>query len=315
VFCPNVISLFPYLWTTLDESARTASILPGATLIEPFAGSGSIVSMLKCEGLASDVAAFDLCPAADWIEARDCFANYPTTPGVVVTNPPYIARNSARRRGLSFPQTSFADAYLHALDLMLNASPYVAAIIPAAFGTTTYFRDRMTHIVELPFDDMFVDTDHPVSLAMFEPVSHGAMVWSWERCLGSERSLWRAIPALPARAKIRFNVPSGLIGLRAVDATLGPTISFVRGEAIAHGQVKKSSRSVTRLDVSGVTRGNRDEFIDIVNRRLERIRAMTSDAVLTPFKGLRRDGSFRRRLDYRTARIVLSMALDEMNSA
>jgi hypothetical protein len=39
------------------------------------------------------------------------------------------------------------------------------------------------------------------------------------------------------------------------------------------------------------------------------MRADTHDVVLTPFKGIRKDGAFRRRLDFRIARAILSQAL------
>lgn len=45
------------------------------------------------------------------------------------------------------------------------------------------------------------------------------------------------------------------------------------------------------------------------NEVLERYRDSTGDALMTPFKGVRKDGWHRRRLDYGLARDVLDEAL------
>ena len=280
-----------------------------SVLIEPFAGGGDIINMLRLQGLVGQVRAFDLDPAASWIEQRNTLLDYPSVAGVVVTNPPYIARNSARRRGLIFPTTIYQDAYLEALHLMLAHSAYVAAIVPAAFGTLSLFRDRLTHLIDLPFHDMFEDTNHPVCLALFEPSSNGSALWAWDRKLGFETQLRRALPNLPQPVEVIFNRPHGILGLKAVDTTTGASIAFVRGDTIPSKTIKASSRAVTRMDVAGVDEDNVDAVIAAANNRLQRIRSLSSDVILTPFKGVRHDGRFRRRLDYKTARIVLSLAM------
>ncbi|MFZ3584931.1 hypothetical protein ACOI1H_22690 [Loktanella sp. DJP18] len=283
-----------------------------STLIEPFAGGGDSVRMLLDADLIKDVRAFDINPAADWIEQRNTLLDYPDIDGVVVTNPPYIARNSARRRRIVFPDTIYQDAYLEALSLMLGRSEFVAAILPAAFGTLDLFRDRLTHLIDLPFRDMFNDTCHPVCLALFEKSSESTTLWVWERQLGIECQLRDALPRLPVTVNVRFNSPTGLIGLKAVDTSSHASIAFVRGGSIPQSAIKNSSRIVTRLDVDGVDERSVDAVISAANERLERIRSLSEDVILTPFKGIRQDGCFRRRLDYRTARIVLSLAIESL---
>jgi len=288
--------------------------LPEELLIEPFAGSGAIIDMLKAEGLADRVMAYDLSPQASWIVQKDCFADFPPCKGVIITNPPYMARNSARRRGLHFPDTKYADAYQHALDLMLEQAGFVAAIVPAAFGTLDIFRDRLTHVIDLPFPDMFEDTTHPVCLSLFEPLSSRVVFWHWDRRIGDETLLRRALPDPPARCEVIFNVPEGRIGLRATDSTSTASIMFVPGLLIPKDRVKPSSRSITRLDIFDLQDAEIGAVIESANSHLDRIRRMTEDAILTPFKGVRRDGRFRRRLDYKTARIVLSLAVETVRA-
>lgn len=292
----------------LDWAARAG--LPGRALIEPFAGAGNIIEMLREVGLVgTEVLAFDIAPAAPYVQMRDCFSDYPEVDGVVVTNPPYMARNSAGRRGLPFPATSFADLYLHALDLMLRHHGYVAAIVPAAFGTTMHFRARLTHFIALPFNDMFGDTSHPVCLALFEPESPGAAAWCWTKYLGGEEEIRAVLPHLPKPVRVRFNDPKGLVGLLAADGPQVASIRFVPGAEIPAAEIKHSSRFRTRLTIEGVAPDNVDAVISEANRQIDQVRQITHDAILTPFRGVRADGAFRRRLDFRTARLILSIAL------
>ena len=310
--CRYYTTRSPFSHSEFHAWAKRA-VLPDKAMADPSAGAGDLIDMIREKGLVGEVHAFDISPAAPFVEERDSFADYPDVAGVAVTNPPYMARNSARRRKLPFPETQFQDLYLHSLDLMLANSEYVAAIIPAAFGTLNLFRDRLTNLIDLPFRNMFEDTHHPVCLCLFESTTPGATFWSWERCLGAEdrlRSALPCLPDLPRPAQVVFNVPDGLLGLRAVDTTAGPTIEFVRGSDIDPELIKISSRSVTRLDMDGVTPEKLELVIERANVCLERIRRVTADIILTPFMGVRQNGAFRRRLNFRTARVVLTMACE-----
>lgn len=285
--------------------------LPAETLIEPFAGENTITRMLEAEGLCRTFAAYDIEPASDDVAQRDVFADYPTDTGVAVTNPPYIARNSAKRRGLPYPDTEFPDLYLHALDVMLAHHRYVAAIIPAAFGTRRDFRDRVAHIIALPFTDMFGDTEHPVCLSLFEPETEGTKFWSWTTELGFETAIHATIPQLSKPARVVFNDPEGLLGLRAVDGTNGPSIRFCKGADIPASEIKHSSRSISRITAEGIHEENLEKIIEAANTQLDTIRNITQDVTLTPFKGVRKDGAFRRRLDFRSAKIIISLAIEK----
>jgi len=83
-----------------------------------------------------------------------------------------------------------------------------------------------------------------------------------------------------------------------IDNTRGPSIYFCRGCEITN-EIKHSSRSITRISVPFRVTG---AVVDRLNLELSRFRAATNDVFLTPFKGLREDGFYRRRLDYGLAR-------------
>ena len=57
---------------------------------------------------------------------------------------------------------------------------------------------------------------------------------------------------------------------------------------------------------------NLNDFIDECNRKIMQYRNATSDVFLTSFKGLRKDGRYRRRLDFNTAKNIMSSVLEEM---
>lgn len=80
---------------------------------EPYAGKLGLVAHLRTRGLDDgriDWSAYDIAPQdellADGIEIGEAntLRSIPSSPyDLIVTNPPYLARNSARRRDLPFP--------------------------------------------------------------------------------------------------------------------------------------------------------------------------------------------------------------------
>jgi hypothetical protein len=55
-----------------------------------------------------------------------------------------------------------------------------------------------------------------------------------------------------------------------------------------------------------------DDLIDESNGILKEIRNMTQDVFLTSFKGIRKDGKYRRRLDFGIARLILDCAWERL---
>ncbi len=104
-----------------------------------------------------------------------------------------------------------------------------------------------------------------------------------------------------------FNHPDGNIGLYGVDTIAKKSIRFCFGEELIQYEVRHSCRSITRIDIPSI-RGQESWVIDYANRLLKEFRESTQDVFLTPFKGLRKDGGYRRRLDFMTARNILSLA-------
>lgn len=284
--------------------------LPGATVMEPFAGGNSLIRMLEEQRLCSAYASYDIAPGAPDVVARDSLASFPTGYQVVVTNPPYLAKNSAKRRGLAFPDTGYDDLYKHALAITLDHTPWVAAIVPDSLFTSGLFLDRAMDYVSLP-QSMFADTEHPVCLALFGPAPRagGPRLWVGTRDVGTMEEVKARMPWDHTPHPWRFNDPQGPIGLVAIDNQQGPSIRFVQGATIPSGEIKHSSRSLTRIGAGFLADSRIPPLLDAANAVLDAMRAQTHDVLMTSFKGTRKDGFYRRRLDFATTRHILNTAL------
>ena len=363
------------------------------TVLEPFAGDNSIPRLIKEAQLqCRDWALFDIEPAAAAVQQRDTLADFPKGFDVCITNPPWLARNSATRRGLPFPSdTQHDDIYKYALEKCLTHCKWVAAIIPEAFIRSGLFLHRLRDFVSLvprkqqvraykarlpgnvdvragkaglsgdggkaaplvpqkqqvraykarlpgnvdvrackarlpgdgetarlpedggkaaPF--MFADTEHPVGLALFGPALQvGALsvkIWRNNQFLGELEELRSHLPLPSRNREIVFNEPTGNVGLIAIDNTVSASIRFCPPAELEGYPVRYQGRSITKLNVPWQ--------VDVaeLNAHLANIREKTHDVFLTAFKGLRRDGQYRRRLDWALARAIIDAAQPETSA-
>ncbi|MGL5255124.1 MAG: Eco57I restriction-modification methylase domain-containing protein [Brevinema sp.] len=286
-----------YLWA--NEAA-----LQDSNILEPFAGANHLIEMLQQLDLCRNFSSFDISPQSPDVIQKDTLLDFPQGYHVVITNPPYLAKNSAMRRKIPYTGHPYDDLYKYALAQCLSHTPYVGAIIPASFLNARLFRDRLHTYIALPYEDMFLDTKHPVCLALFSPQPTQTLIYEKDLFLGIlselEAFIPQPIPKKPTqKKKIIFNHPQGNIALIAIDGTIEPSISFIEGLAVDSEKIKDSSRNITKILIT--------DNIDIpyLNHIFEEFRRKTNDIFLTPFKGIRQDGRFRRRLDYRLARKLL----------
>ena len=109
----------PFRLTAFARWAERAQ-LSSHTVVEPFAGSNNLIRMLRDVGLCRAYQSYDSAPMARDVAMRDTLQAFPTDYHVCVTNPPWLARNSATRRGLAYPETYHDDLYKHCLELCLR---------------------------------------------------------------------------------------------------------------------------------------------------------------------------------------------------
>ena len=277
------------------------------TLIEPFAGYGDIPSLMRDAGYTNKWKQFDLYPQNEETEKRDSIENCPEGK-CIITNPPYLAKNSATRRKLKYPDTKYDDLYKLALDKMLKSSSYVAAIIPESFITSKLFLDRTSKIISIKMK-MFEDTDSPVCLALFTPNSSKTKIYNENTLIGDFNYLEKFLPSPKVHYEWKFNKKGGNIGLIAIDNSKTDTIKFVEGNNISNDDIKISSRAKTRI--SCITDYDPNILIREANIILANFREKTQDVFLTSFKGVREDGKYRRRLDFSLAASILDCAMEK----
>ncbi|MGI9461079.1 MAG: hypothetical protein ACR2NY_00685 [Alphaproteobacteria bacterium] len=288
------------------------------TILEPFAGENNIVNLLRDVGIGNDFNSFDINiplnnKASDvTIQQQNTLKNFPKNYSIAITNPPYLAKNSATRDKLPYPKIKYDDIYKFALDIMLNHLDFVAAIIPESFITSGLFHHRLYGVISLNYE-MFDDTDCPVCLALFMPLRNkhinpkDFVIYWGDKKIGYYEKLSKNIISTHKRSDWRFNDPSGQIGLYAIDTTEGATIRFVRGEEINSKEIKVTNRGITRIGKNDNV--DRDDIINRANDVLTIYRKETYDILMTAFRGLRKDGYYRRRLSFYQANQILTHAL------
>lgn len=287
-------------------------------VLEPFAGANNILKLINESGYNFQWTCYDIDPPIEnvfpkyQVEYRDTIADFPSGYRICITNCPYLGKSSARRRKIDYHWEE-DDLYKVCLNRMLDNCEYVAAIIPESFITANIHRDRLWGVISLTCK-MFYDTDCPVCLAMFTPYStNETKVYSMDVYLGSLEDLSKFdVPNTINQAKWVFNDKNGSIGVKTIDSQKKADCSFFGGELIDPETIKVSSRSFTRI--SGLPENiDKNNFFDICNNILKEYREHTKDVLMTSFKGLRADGKYRRRLDFKTVRNIMNQALIEIN--
>lgn len=277
--------------------------LPYKHILEPFAGSNSLIEKLQDINLCRASSSYDIEPANHNVQRKDTLQHFPTDYEICITNPPWLAKNSATYRGLDFPNCQYDDLYKYALEKCLNNCGYIAALVPESFITANLFQDRLQYFVSLT-SKMFEDTGHPVGLAMFIPDKvEDTEVWSGTEHIGA-LSMLKALKPKPRKdgVTVRFNDPNGNVGLIALDNTREASIRFCDVQELANYKVKHTGRHITKLNVEG------EVHIREWNKRLREFREKTCDVLMTCYKGLRKDGKYRRRCDWSLARGIIHYA-------
>lgn len=302
------------------------SIDAGTTFVEPFAGSNNLVRMatplIEAAWGEATWRCFDIEPQDPDVQTLDSLRSLPRDIAAgrqaIITNPPYMARNVAARLGLTEVVDRCGDwdnLYKRCLEVCLENAGWVCAIIPESFVTSGAFRQRLENVVSLD-QALFTDTEVPVCLAFWGPESADDFaVWRGRRPLGLWSELVKHVPGPAAEgSRLHFNDVGGQIGLLAVDRPVGASIRFIDGSEIPDEAVKVSARSRTRILVDDLHPDDTPALLTAANSRLARLRVATADVVLTPFMGPRKDGQYRRRLDFATARNLLAHALVEVEA-
>ena len=290
-------------------------------LLDPFAGDGHLLEAIKSDSIlgarVTQATGFDI--QGDTFPFNDSLIFIPNPQrAVIVTNPPYLANHSAKRKGVDqlvakyFAGSTQKNLYRIALEKALESADYVVAIIPETFLLSTFPKHRLELAVVIQ-DSLFGDTDAPALVACFTKEScPDAHIFTGNQRIGNLSEILALRESTAPKHTIDFNDPNGRIGLRAVDGSDGKTpIAFVAARDFGYpsDSVAVSSRLMTYLEVPGVADEDMPELISKANGMLASIRMRSGDLVLAPFKGNNKAGKRRRRLDYALARRILNKCI------
>lgn len=226
---------------------------------------------------------------------------------MVITNPPFLSKSSASRLGIEYPKTNHNDIYKLCLELMLNNCSYVASIVPDSFLTSNFDKSRLVTYISLT-NNHFDNTVIPVGLALFnKDVTKDFLIYRDNKILGSYLELKEFdLDMNSNNLDVTFNNPNGELGLISIDNTTDK-IRFINGTEIDPKTIKHYSRAYSRISIKG--NYNLSKLINNCNQILDKYRTNTKDVFLTSFKSVHNDGTYRRRLDFDTARRIINKAL------
>jgi len=303
-----------------DHIKRFIYSFNATTVVDPFAGNGDLLNVAKELGF-NNLIGFDIDSKLGW-ELNDSLISIPKINGaIVITNPPYLAKNSAKRNNSFsykyFENNNYEDLYQLAIEKVLEQYDGAVFIIPETFIRSNLFTQYIEHITILE-ENLFEDTECPICVVCFRKnkTLFGDSIFDIYKnssfiCDSSEIKYRLLKYKSTKQYKIKFNIETGDLGLRAVDG-IDPDdrIRFcLPSELNYEKEIKESSRAITLIEIDF----NVDkQFINLLNYFLEDYRARTHDIFLAPFKNNNKAGKRRRRLDYKLARDLINKTLEIM---
>ncbi len=305
--------------------------------VDPFAGDGHLLDLANKMGFQIRGHDIDenICTSKEWGAPNDSIRQVIFHEGsFVLTNPPYLAKNSAKR--MKSPMVEYFspgfiptldDSRLNVLDDLFKLAieqtlpKYEDSvwIVPESgiqdLDDLPHWKDRL-HSVTILEENPFNDTEHPVCVMIFSTSNPLKEVWKNDTLLGTYDEL-RRVHNQTAKGPsnltpMKFNAPDGTLGYRAVDGTRedgSMRIKFCRGEELGYDRsnIKVSSRHLTYIEIE-LEGDLLDSVIADANRRIDAYREATHDVFLTAFMGNTKTGERRRRLDYKLARKIFNEA-------
>jgi len=271
-------------------------------ILEPFAGENSLIQFLINNGICSRYVSYDIESRALDVNYRDTLKDFPKNFNLCVTNPPWLAKNSATKMGLPFYAGEYDDLYKYGLDKCLNHCEYVVAIVPESFIRANIFQDRLDTFISLTSKTL-EDTTHPVGLALFNSKkTQDVKIFRDNMFVGNLLELFQKRPPVINSKDIQFNIQNGNLGLIALDNCKEASTRFCEPRELKDYIVKKHGRHITIIEVSFNVR------IKDYNYVIEDFREKTQDVLMTSYRGIRKDGFYRRRLDWQLARDIIHYA-------
>lgn len=288
---------------------------------DPFVGNGDMLKAVKNLGFKKFIG-LDIDKNLNW-KYNDSLIKVPKIKNsVIITNPPYLTNYSAKRKRIYdhvskyFEACKYDDLYQLAMEKCMN-NKYGIMIVPETFINSSFPKNRLTSLTILE-ENPFGDTENPVCVICFNNKKKSLdkiKIYKNNILLGT-LGYFEKLRLKPTNTiNMKFNDIDGRVALRAVDTTNPKKlISFMKKEDLDYDLqgIKHSSRLITLINIKNVN-GGLNNLLSQSNGILNQYRQTMHDILLSPFKGNRKDGKRRRRLDYATARAILEKAYNKLN--
>lgn len=294
---------------------------PCKIIYDPFAGKGDLLDVMKRHGY-DNVVGLDIDDKLSW-KINDSLKKIPTiNNAIIITNPPYLAKQSAARKKIDvnnyFINSPYDDIYLIALERMLEAQSLVVAIIPESFVNSNFKQKSKLASITILEENPFYDTENPVCVVCFDGIEKDnklIKIYKNTELAGNFQEIMDVRIFPHKNLKMRFNSKDGWLALRAVDSTDDNLkIHFAFKKDIPYdweNGIKVSSRHMTLIDIE-LEEKQKYALIKEANSLLKHIRIRSQSILLTPFMGNTKKGIRRRRLDYDLARAILEKAYEKV---
>lgn len=286
-------------------------------IVDPFAGEGDLLKV--CESLGFDsLVGFDIDSHLEW-HINDSLVEVPSIEGgLVVTNPPFLAKNSATKNKLEacslFKNNNYIDLYQLAIEKVLYSYLQAVFIIPETFVLSPVFDEYLESVTVIE-DNLFKDTECPVCVCCFNKLKKNTdniEFYKNNLFLFDKQELITRLNkyTTSVNTKLVFNVKTGNLGLRGIDGLSANDkirFSLVKDLDYDINKIKVSSRAITVIDVPFFVD---DLFLTVINDLLNDYRVKTHDIFLAPFKNNNQEGVRRRRIDFKLARLLINKTIE-----
>ena len=270
-------------------------------ILEPFAGSNNIISLLKEIYPQIDSKSFDIDPKNEDVQYNDSILNFPKGYKACISNPPYLASTVSSRKNIeqSFYVSKHEDLYQACLNLALGNCQYIAMIIPASYLQSNKLGfNRLSHLIYLEQENLFEDTSHPCCLILIDnerkfPQDVDFKIYSNEKYLGSYKNLFGYLDNTLIKFKINHFKNEGNVLLHKIDSS-NDRIKFYKTSEIENKDYNYRSWGKFYINLEESDLNN---FIYYCNLELKKYREYSKDIELTPFKGMNKINKFRRRIE------------------
>lgn len=268
-------------------------------VLEPFAGSNNIPKMLKKLKFDS----FDIKPGVSdgSVIKRDTIKKFPKGYEIIITNPPYLEKSSAKRYKINYNKEAVnsRNLYLHCIDLMLENANYVAAIVPVSFKLRYLkYKNRIQHIIEFGDEVFFDDTNQEIILVLFSPGPNIPKYTIGKKTENIENLEKHNFPKNRKKVEIIFNNENGNLGFKAIHSKK-QNAKFVDPNDIKD-KMKISSRNSTKILLPNKKISEKD--IVKLNEMLNSYRKRTMDFFTSSFY---HNKTKRKRINYKIVRNIL----------